>query len=120
MPPSGNQSQRSTARTGDKNIPPGSRDGSNLQQGSAGNNNLPPTPGVQGFGSNVVPAGAQGQPYRGQGPTRQEGDVGRATPPPAQIAELPDEEAAAYLQLKAEFKELRKFHRLSLQPKLLT
>ncbi|KAF2430859.1 hypothetical protein EJ08DRAFT_213202 [Tothia fuscella] len=95
--PSSHPQSRSTARTGDKGAP---REG---QQG-----NLPPTPGLQSFGSNVVPAGGQGQPYRGQGQGgRPDGESGRATPPP-QISELPDEEAAAYMQLQREYKELLK------------
>jgi hypothetical protein len=110
MPPSGTQPQRNPVRANDKSLPSGPREGSNLQQGGGGTNNLP-TAGAQGFGSNVAPAGSQGQQYRGQGQPRQEGEVGRATPPPAQIAELPDEEAAAYLQLQKEYKELRRFPR---------
>ena len=53
-----------------------------------------------------MPVGSQGQPYRGQGQPRQDGEHGRSTPQP-EISELADEEAAAYLQLQKEYKELR-------------
>ncbi|KAF2461977.1 hypothetical protein BDY21DRAFT_277981, partial [Lineolata rhizophorae] len=44
----------------------------------------PPTPGMQTFGANVVPQGAQGQPYRTV--AQQDSEMGRATPPPTRPA----------------------------------
>ncbi|KAF2843541.1 hypothetical protein M501DRAFT_924136 [Patellaria atrata CBS 101060] len=71
------------------------------------------TPGLTTFNSNVVPPGAQGQPYRGQQgqdqqSIQQEGDTGRATPPPARsISDMTEEDANAYTQMQKDYKELR-------------
>lgn len=55
------------------------------------------SPGLATFDANVVPAGSQGQPYRGekgqQGQQTQSGEMGRATPPPrSAVTDMSDEE----------------------------
>ena len=78
----------------------------------------PPVPphkqGVPAYGANMVPAGSQGAPFRGQqaaaAVAAAGSQKGRDSPAPeAQMApvELVDEEAASYLQLQKEYKELR-------------
>jgi hypothetical protein len=78
------------------------------ESGQQGNGTLPPTPGFQTFGSNIVPTGSQGQPYRGGQAAGQEGgERGRDTPPPQRPGEMAEDDAMAYQQLQKEYKELR-------------
>jgi hypothetical protein len=65
-----------------------------------------PASGLQSFPANVVPAGAQGQPYRGQG-GQAESDRGRTTPSSGP-SEMTEEDIAHYQQLKSDHKELSK------------
>jgi hypothetical protein len=87
---------------------------------SSGMQSPPPVPphkqGVAAFGANVIPSGSQGAPYRGQQATvaaAVASQEARESPVPKGVqqmapAELVDEEAASYLQLQKEYKELRK------------
>ncbi|TLD27523.1 hypothetical protein E2P81_ATG10811 [Venturia nashicola] len=75
--------------------------------GQQGNGTSQPTPGFQTFGSNTVPAGSQGQPYRGgQAAVQEGGERGRDTPPP-RAGEMTEDEAMNYTQLQKDYKELR-------------
>jgi hypothetical protein len=112
MPPPAPPSNRNTLRKVEANQQnaPGapSREGSVVQPPQQGQVQMqPPTPGLQSFGANVVPAGSQGQPYRGgskpgqpgqPGPPGQESDMGRATPPPRGTIDMTDEELQQILK----------------------
>lgn len=75
--------------------------------GQQGNGTLQPTPGFQTFGSNIVPAGSQGQPYRGgQAAVQEGGERGRDTPPPPRAGDMTEDEAMNYSQLQKDYKEL--------------
>jgi hypothetical protein len=62
--------------------------------------------GIQSFPANLVPPGAQGQPYRGQ-PSQSDSDRERNAPP-AGPHEISEEEIAHYNQLMKDHKELSK------------
>jgi hypothetical protein len=66
-----------------------------------------PTSGIQSYPANIVPAGTQGQPYRGQG-GQSDSDRGRTTPSSGPL-EMNEEDIAHYQQLKSDHKELSKF-----------
>lgn len=75
--------------------------------GQLGNGTLQPTPGFQAFGTNIVPTGSQGQPYRGGQAAVQEGsERGRDTPPPPRTGEMTEDETMNYSQLQKDYKEL--------------
>ena len=112
MPQSSRSQGNNTIRSVGQEKSAGSRESSGMQA-------PPPVPphkqGVAAYGANVVPAGSQGAPFRGQAAAAVAaagGQKGRDSPAPeAQMApvELVDEEAASYLQLQKEYKELREF-----------
>lgn len=62
----------------------------------------------QAFPANIVPLGAQGQPYRGQGGQQEaERERGRTTPSSGPL-DMTEEDVAHYHQLMKEHKELSK------------
>ncbi|RDI77266.1 hypothetical protein Vi05172_g12723 [Venturia inaequalis] len=78
------------------------------REGGQGSGTLQPTPGFPTFGSNIVPAGSQGQPYRGgQAAVQEGGERGRDTPPPPRASEMAEDETMNYSQLQKDHKELR-------------
>jgi hypothetical protein len=64
--------------------------------------------GLPSYPANIVPAGSQGQPYRGQAPPPQDG---RTTPGASEkiVADMTAEEVEHYHQLMRDHKELSKF-----------
>jgi hypothetical protein len=62
--------------------------------------------GIRSFPANIVPPGAQGQLYRGQG-GQQDADRGRTTPSSGPI-EMTEEDVAHYHSLMKDHKELSK------------